>query len=283
MSMRNEADGLLEDLEYIRSNAGTVAPDHPKVKKWIAEVRGYLTHEKNKKELKRFEHLDFVKGGSEMWSQYSITQGNIRKYKAELDKVETILGKIGEHSRPSGESSADEKMRELFLTPDEETTEEETEVEAIIETAEETVEQAEVETQLEALVEKTFVESADQGERENRGELLSLEKAMDHKIEPNFEAVTEQHLSTPAREKAVDQLMAELGAEMKSLDPDWEKIQRVMGDMMGVKKTGELLERLKAEANNPEVKWEAIRKIMAQLWAIKQEIIIDLLPTLLKS
>jgi len=280
--MNNDADQLLEDLDHIRSNAGTVGPDHPKVKKWVGEARSYLTREGNRKSLKKFDQLEFVKGGSEMWSQYSITQGNIRKYKAELDKVETILEKIGGRSRPSSESSADEKMRELFLTPDEETTEEETEVETLTETEEEIIEQAEVETQLEALVEKNLVESRDEGERENRGKLLSLENAMDQKIDPNFEAVTKQHLSASTREGAVDQLMAELSAEMKSLDPDWEKIQRVMGNMMGLKKTGELLDRLKAEVNNPEVKWEAVRKLMAQLWSIKKEIIIDLLPTLLK-
>lgn len=278
--MRNEADQLLEDLEYIRTHAGSVGPDHPRVKKWVAEVRDYLKRERNTGGLKKFEQLEFVKRGAEMWSRDNVTRGNIRKYQAQLDTVEAILGKM---VGPASQSSADQKLRELFLTPDEETPEEETEVETIIETEQEALEATEVETQVEALVEKYLVENTDEGQEENPGELLNLEKAMDQKIEPNFETVTKQHLSPSTREKAVDHLMAELGTEMKSLDPDWEKIQRVMSGMMGLKKTGELLDRLKAEANNPEIKWEAVRKVMVQLWSINKEIVIDLLPTLLKS
>lgn len=106
---------------------------------------------------------------------------------------------------------------------------------------------------------------------------------MGEKIEPNFKGITERHLSGSAREKAIDQLMAELSAEMKSLGPDWERIQRVMGCLLGLKKTEELIERLKAQVKNPQIKWEAVRKLMAQLWSIKREIVIDLLPTLFKS
>jgi hypothetical protein len=109
------------------------------------------------------------------------------------------------------------------------------------------------------------------------------EGVMDQKIEPNFNHVTEEQVSVSSREKAVDQLMGELGAEMKSPDPDWERIQRVMGRLLGLKKTEELVERLRAEVRNPDVKWEALRELMSQLWSIKKEIIIGLLPTLLRS
>jgi hypothetical protein len=293
--MRNEADQFFEDLEYIRSNAGSVGPDHPKVKKWVAEVREYLKREGNPRDLKKFEQLEFVRRGAEMWSQNNVSPGNIRKYQTQLDQVETILAKMVE---PSSQSSADQKLRELFLTPEEESTDEdpleeaevETQVETLVEknliesrNEEEALEETEVETQVEALVEKTLVE--EKGERQiaiSEG-FLNLENVMNQKIEPNFETVTKQHLSPPARERAVDQLIAELSTEMKSLDPDWDKIQRVMGSLMGLKKTGELLERLKAETNNPGVKWEAVRKIMGQLWSIKKEMVIDLLPTLLET
>lgn len=110
-----------------------------------------------------------------------------------------------------------------------------------------------------------------------------LEGVMDQRIGPNFNHVTEQHLSVSSREEAVDQLMGELGAEMKSLDPDWERIQRVMGGLLGLKKTEELVERLKAEIRNPDVKWEAVRKLMSQLYWIKKEMVIELLPSLLES
>jgi hypothetical protein len=77
--------------------------------------------------------------------------------------------------------------------------------------------------------------------------------------------------------------MGELNSEMKSADPDWNKIQDVMGGLMGLKKTGELLDQLKGEVNKRGAKWETVRPIMAELWSIKKDIIIDLLPTLLKA
>ncbi len=106
---------------------------------------------------------------------------------------------------------------------------------------------------------------------------------MDQNVEPNFEAIKKQHLSASARDEAVDKLMDDLKAEMKSSEPDWGKIQNVMADMMGLKKTGEVLERLKANINTPGVSWETVREIMAELWAIKKDIVIDLLPTILKT
>lgn len=289
--MKNEADQLLEDLDYIRSNAGTAGPDHPTVKKWIGEVRSCFTREGNKKNLKKFERLESVKGGSEMWNQYAINPGNVRKFKAELDIVQGILRKIAGPSEPDGESSADQKMRELFLTPEEESTEEEapkeTQEETPEETQDETQDENEVENQVEALVEERLIETKDERDQEEKIEtvedVIELEKTMDQKIEPNFEAVTKQHLSTSAREKAVDQLMDDLKTQMKSSEPDWEKIQGVMGDMMGLKKTGELLERLNANLNTPGIPWDMVRENMAQLWSIKKEMIIDLLPTILES
>ena len=241
----------MEELEYIRSNAGTVGPDHPKVKKWVADMRALLTRDGNAKRLKRFEQLGFVKGGSEMWSQYDEGQRNISGYKEELDKVDKILQETGELSEPSSGSSADEILRELFFTPSEDENQPE---------------------ESERKTDKTVTE-----------ETTPLEKAMDQKIEPNFDVISKKHLAASAREQAVDQLMAELNAEMKSAEPDWENIQKTMADLMGLKKTGELLDRLKAEVNTPGVTWEAVREIMTEVWSIRKEIIIDLLPTLLKS
>jgi hypothetical protein len=249
--MRNEADRLLEELEYIRSNAGTVGPDHSKVKKWVVDMRAFLAREGNVKRLKRFEQLGFVKGGSEMWQQDDQSQRNISRYKEELEKVEKILQETGELSGPSSGTSADEIMRELFFTPSED--------------------------------EEQSEGSEDEAEEAVTEEPSLVEKAMDQKIEPNFELISKKHLSASAREQAVDQLMAQLNAEMKSAEPDWDKIQKTMGDLMGLKKTGELLDRLKAEVNTPGVTWEAVREIMAQVWSIRKEIIIDLLPTLFKS
>ena len=179
-----------------------------------------------------------------------MSQGDMRKLKADFESVQTILEDMGGGSGPSGESYADQKMRELFLESTEEVPE---------------------------------TETTDEEKSEVTKEPPTLEIAMNEKIEPNFEVITKQHLSASVRDQAVDRLMTELNSEMKSSNPDWEKIQRVMGDLMGLKKTGELLDQLKTEVNKRGVKWESVREIMAKLWAIKKEIIIDLLPTLLKS
>jgi hypothetical protein len=287
--VKSEVDQLLEDLENIRSNAGTAGSDHPKVKKWVAEVRSHLAREGHKKDRKKFEQLQIVKGGSEMWGQHTVDPSSVKKLKAELDVIEAILEKMTGTSEEPGESSADQKMRELFLTPDEESAEEAVQEEAREETQEETLDESEVECHVDNLIEKRLVETKDEGhqqgqiEIENVKNITDLEKTMDQKIEPNFEAVSKQHLSPSTREKAVDKLMDDLKTQMKSSEPDWEKIQGVMSDMMGLKKTGELLERLNATTNTPGVPWEIVRDSMAQLWSIKKEIIIDLLPTLLKT
>jgi hypothetical protein len=255
LSMTDEVDQLVEDLHYLRSNAGSVGPDHPKAQKWITEVRGFLGRQGKKSGLREFERLEFVKSGAGMWRRQNITETDIGRYKADLGKVGAILENMAE---PSDQLSADQKMRELFMSP--ENTEDETLQEAEGEKAE---------------------KAGHEGETEIARGPAVIGKPMGEEIEPDFETVTEQHLSVSNRERTVDHLLEELGAEMKSLDPDWEKIQQVMGALLGLKRTEELVERLSAQAKNPEVKWEPIRKLMLQLWSIKKDLVIDLLPSLL--
>ena len=203
------------------------------------------------KQIEEFSPSAFaiVKDDNRLKVERIAEEHNVRAYTG-LEGLEKMLEELGGGSDRSDGSSADQKMRELFLTPEEETDKGEGESETKTDSTEEPP---------------------------------PLEKAMGKKVEPNFETITKQHLSASARDQAVDGLMGELNAEMKSPDPDWDKIQRIMGDLLGLKQTGELLDRLRAETNTPGVKWESIREIMAQLWSIKKEIIIDLLPTLLKS
>ena len=100
--MRDEADRLLEDLEYIRSNAGSTGPGHPKFKRWVSDVWTHLSREGTPKGLKRFEQLETVRGAPEMWSRDAITPADLRKFKSDLTKVEAILK---ETQRASGSSS----------------------------------------------------------------------------------------------------------------------------------------------------------------------------------
>jgi len=62
-------------------------------------------------------------------------------------------------------------------------------------------------------------------------------KAMQEGIRPNYGDITVQDLHPLTRETLLDQMMAEMRAEMKSPDPDWEKIQDVMGRLVGLKRT----------------------------------------------
>jgi hypothetical protein len=257
LSKSDEVGQLLEDLDDFRGNAGSVGPDHPKAQKWITEVRGFLGRQGNKSGLRGFERLEFVKSGAQMWRRQDITEADIGTHKADLGKIGAILEGM---AQPSDQLSADEKMKELFMNPDEE------------DTGEETLQETEAES---------AAEEANEDDTKIAKGPAVMEKATDEKIEPDFGNVTQEHLSVSNRDRAVDHLIEELGAEMKSLDPDWEKIQQVMGGLLGLKRTEELVERLRAQAKNPEAKWEPIRKLMSQLWSIKKDLVIDLLPSLL--
>ena len=82
--------------------------------------------------------------------------------------------------------------------------------------------------------------------------------------------------------KAMEVLLADLGEELKRPDGDLGKIQKMMDDLVGLKKTGDLADRLLTAAADPSTRWEVVRGLMAQLWAFNREVVIDLLPVLLK-
>ena len=120
VSMRNEADRLLEDLEYIRSNAGSTGPGHPKFKRWLSDVRTHLGREGTSKELKRFEQLETVRGGPEMWSRDEPAPADLRRFRSDLTKVEAILKETQKHAGSSAESPAHQRIVDLFFTKEEE-------------------------------------------------------------------------------------------------------------------------------------------------------------------
>jgi len=87
----------------------------------------------------------------------------------------------------------------------------------------------------------------------------------------------------PGRFKAMEVLLGDLGEELKRPDGDLGKIQKMMGDLLDLKKTGDLVERALSASAEPGARWEAVRAPLAQLWAASREIVLDLLPALLKK
>lgn len=105
---------------------------------------------------------------------------------------------------------------------------------------------------------------------------------MDERIAPDFEALTKKHLSSSARSQEIDRLMAELEGELKKPKGDPRKTRKIMGDLLGLQHASDLLDRLEAEVGRPNASWEPIRDLLAQLWSVKREMLIELLPVLLK-
>jgi hypothetical protein len=83
--------------------------------------------------------------------------------------------------------------------------------------------------------------------------------------------------------KAMEVLLADLGDELKRPDGDLGKIQKMMDDLVGLKKTGDLADSLLSVTEDPAAPWEVVRGLMAQLWAFNREVLIDTLPALLKK
>jgi hypothetical protein len=105
---------------------------------------------------------------------------------------------------------------------------------------------------------------------------------MEERIEPNFEVLGKNHLSTSVRNQEMDRLMAELEGELKKPKGDLRKTRQIMGDLLGLQHAADLLDRLEAEAGRPNAAWEPVRDLMAQLWSVKRELLLELLPPLLK-
>jgi len=87
----------------------------------------------------------------------------------------------------------------------------------------------------------------------------------------------------PTHAKAMESLLTDLGEELKRPEGDVTKIQKMMGDLLDLKKTGDLVERALAAATDPAARWDSVRAPLAQLWAVNREIVVDLLPALLKK
>jgi len=87
----------------------------------------------------------------------------------------------------------------------------------------------------------------------------------------------------PNRAKTMDAVLADLGEQRKRPDRDLTKNQQVMGDLLELEKTGDLMEKALSAAAEPGARWDSVRAPLAQLWTVNREIVLDLLPALLKK
>ncbi|MDW7709612.1 MAG: hypothetical protein SCH98_03995 [Deferrisomatales bacterium] len=88
--------------------------------------------------------------------------------------------------------------------------------------------------------------------------------------------------ASPTRLRAMEALLSELEQEIKRPDGDVGKIQKVMAELLELKKLGDLIDRVLASASEPECRWETLRGPLAQLWSANRDAVVDLLPALLK-
>ncbi len=87
----------------------------------------------------------------------------------------------------------------------------------------------------------------------------------------------------PGRFEAMEALLSDLGAELKRPEGDMDRIQKMMGDLLDLKKTGDLVERALSAAAAPGARWDSVRAPLAQLWAANRDVALDIIPALLKK
>jgi hypothetical protein len=252
--MKTEVDRLLSELSDMRGHQAAVGPDHPRFKKWLVDVKAHLSQHGGGVALKCIEQIGFLKKNAEMWRREALTPGEYRKYMADLAEVESLL--------------LENRVEGLAAPP--------------------------APTPIEAEKER---KPAAQGPN-NKGETKIVrqqaqttvpnvpprtEPAAKRKTEPAREHAAKSDTAASNRFQAIDQLLVELESEMKSSSTDWDKIQRLMGDLTSLKRTDELVDQLWSAAEMEGVMWEPIRLIMAQLWSLDRDSLIELLPALLKS
>lgn len=103
-------------------------------------------------------------------------------------------------------------------------------------------------------------------------------------METTQEAGERKNLLNPeGRNQAIDRLLAQLEAELKRPDATVESAQGVMNELLTYKRVAGLLDRLRSEAAKADARWEPVREVMAELWAVRKELLVDLLPSLLRG
>ena len=125
--------------------------------------------------------------------------------------------------------------------------------------------------------------AAEKGAVEPRSRDASPKRKEESAVNPKNDGPEPTSAPPSGNFKAMEVLLADLGEELKRPDGDLGKIQKMMDDLVGLKKTGDLADSLLSVTEDPAAPWDVVRGLMAQLWAFNREVVIDLLPVLLKK
>ena len=92
--MHRKIDHLVEDLTHLLGHQCWVGPEHPRFKRWLAEARWYLRSRGGAAERKRFEALGFVRARPKLWKREEDTPGELRAFRADLEKARALFEEI---------------------------------------------------------------------------------------------------------------------------------------------------------------------------------------------
>ncbi|RKX99423.1 MAG: hypothetical protein DRP55_07280, partial [Spirochaetes bacterium] len=103
---------------------------------------------------------------------------------------------------------------------------------------------------------------------------FEIEKEEGEKMEKIFTQAT--------RDKLISSLMKTVEEQMKADKPDWEKVDSIMTEIKGLKSIDTLLNKIQKETEKKDAKWSDVRDTLSELWNIKKDLVIQLLPNILK-
>jgi hypothetical protein len=130
------------------------------------------------------------------------------------------------------------------------------------------------------------IEEVEERGRERDIEELLRELEQDKKDLDNVQAALEEALggvSLGSEEERVEELIYQLGEQIKDPNVEMRKVQKTMEELLRVKGKKALLQRLTQETRDPKVQWGKIRGLMKGVWEIDRKFLIDILPDLLKD
>lgn len=241
--MTSETERLLEQLAEFRANPQSVGTQQPKFTDWVSSVRNWLRFGEGREGLRHFESLRVAKTTGAMWRRDETSPAEVREILSDLTQVEAMLRR---------EPAQQARQSAVPPTPP--------------------GQREAVASELEA----RQLGPAAGGQTEEKQPVKEKSGAQNPSPAPPLSPPT-------TRLHAMESLLGELEKELKRPDGDVAKIQRMMADLLDLKKMGDLIDRVVAGTSDPDCRWETVRSPLAQLWAANREVVVDLLPALLKK
>jgi hypothetical protein len=238
-----ESERLLEQLAEFRANPQSVGTQQPKFTEWVGFVRQWLRFREDREGLRLFESLRVAKAPAAMWRRDETPPAEVREILSDLKHVEALLRK--EPERQARKSTVPPAPRQRG----------------------------------------TAVPSAPQAKQAgpSGGGRNEEEKPVKEKSGADDMPPPQIPASPTARFEAMESLLGELEKELRRTDGDAAKIQRTMADLLERKRLGDLVDKVFTNTSDPDCRWATVRDLLAQLWAANREVVVDLLPALLKK